>query len=295
MTFTKWNIFLLFLFLVSFVNAQNQLDRSYYPMNIGDYWTYYTINNRIGYQSQITGDTTMSNGKKYFIFRRVYNTYIQRDDTLTYERIDSTNHLLFYRTIDSSEVLIMDFNAQVHDTLKSYLVYYFGSTAYVGMKQKMKLDWWKEEIDGISLILKRPYDEDVYIIYGLNIGLMEDYRPIAAPFRLAGAKVKGKYYGIYSEIKPQKVSNPDDFTLYQNFPNPFNPQTEIFYKLTKKKYIEIKVFDILGKELKTLVSEMKNPGRYSISFDGKNLNSGVYICRINFNNSIKLIKMLLTK
>ncbi len=69
---------------------------------------------------------------------------------------------------------------------------------------------------------------------------------------------------------------PTDFKLYQNYPNPFNPNTIINYELIITNYIELKVFDINGKEIKNLVNKRQNAGSYKVEFDGSSLTSGVY-------------------
>ena len=73
---------------------------------------------------------------------------------------------------------------------------------------------------------------------------------------------------------------PQGFILYQNYPNPFNPNTKITYSIPATQYTILKVYDILGKEVKTLVNEIKPAGTYSIVFNGSNLPSGVYFYRL---------------
>jgi hypothetical protein len=73
---------------------------------------------------------------------------------------------------------------------------------------------------------------------------------------------------------------PLDYMLYQNYPNPFNPETKIQYSLPKKSIVTLKVYDVLGNEISTLVNEEKHRGTYNISFTGSNLSSGVYFYQI---------------
>jgi hypothetical protein len=69
---------------------------------------------------------------------------------------------------------------------------------------------------------------------------------------------------------------PSSFSLLQNYPNPFNPTTNIKYQITNNKYISLKIFDILGKEVTTLVNEKQVAGTYEVSFDASNFSSGIY-------------------
>ncbi|PJB00437.1 MAG: hypothetical protein CO128_00590, partial [Ignavibacteriales bacterium CG_4_9_14_3_um_filter_30_11] len=68
----------------------------------------------------------------------------------------------------------------------------------------------------------------------------------------------------------------NSYDLAQNYPNPFNPSTVIKYQLPEQGFVTLKIYDILGREVKTLVNEFKSKGRYSINFNAGNLASGVY-------------------
>jgi Secretion system C-terminal sorting domain/PQQ-like domain len=79
------------------------------------------------------------------------------------------------------------------------------------------------------------------------------------------------------------------FELQQNYPNPFNPSTTIKYQLSSSGVVTLKVYDILGREVTTLVDEFKSAGSYETNFNAKNLSSGVYIYRITVNNNGKIL------
>ncbi len=86
-----------------------------------------------------------------------------------------------------------------------------------------------------------------------------------------------------------------DFKLEQNYPNPFNPITTITYKIGKQSLVTLKVFDILGKEVTTLVNEVKSPGSYIIKFDGNELSSGIYFYELKTENFTSIKKLMLMK
>lgn len=88
---------------------------------------------------------------------------------------------------------------------------------------------------------------------------------------------------------------PKDFALYQNFPNPFNPATYIQYDIPKEAFVTLKVFDITGREVGSLVNETKQAGSYQILFDGSHLSSGVYFYTIRAGDFFETKKMILTK
>lgn len=85
------------------------------------------------------------------------------------------------------------------------------------------------------------------------------------------------------------------FELQQNYPNPFNPATEIKFSFPKASNVQLKVFDIIGNEVASLVDEFKSAGKYSVKFDAKNLTSGVYFYRIQTDNYTDTKKLLLLK
>lgn len=85
------------------------------------------------------------------------------------------------------------------------------------------------------------------------------------------------------------------FELEQNYPNPFNPNTIIRYQLPKDGIVILKVYDILGSEVTTLVNEHKTAGRYEVVFNASHLASGVYIYKIQAGDYVSSKKMVLVK
>jgi hypothetical protein len=83
--------------------------------------------------------------------------------------------------------------------------------------------------------------------------------------------------------------------LYQNYPNPFNPSTIIKYDLPEAGFVTMKIYNILGKEIRTLVNDFRNAGKFNVTFDASNLPSGIYICTIKSNNFFSVRKMMLLK
>lgn len=94
---------------------------------------------------------------------------------------------------------------------------------------------------------------------------------------------------------PITNTNPGKFELTQNYPNPFNPNTVISYSVAKSENVSIRVYDITGKEVATLVNEVKGPGSYNVMFNAANLSSGVYFYRIIAGNFTEVKKMTLVK
>ena len=85
----------------------------------------------------------------------------------------------------------------------------------------------------------------------------------------------------------------NDFNLFQNYPNPFNPTTIIGYNLPVSSNVVLKVFDVLGNEIKTLVDEYKNAGRYEVDFNASDLSSGIYFYQLKAGEFVETHKMIL--
>jgi len=88
---------------------------------------------------------------------------------------------------------------------------------------------------------------------------------------------------------------PSNFSLSQNFPNPFNPSTIISYSVPKASFVAIKVYDLLGREVVTLVNEQKSVGNYQVEFNAKGLPSGIYFYKMDAGNFSETKKLLLLK
>jgi len=88
---------------------------------------------------------------------------------------------------------------------------------------------------------------------------------------------------------------PTEFSLLQNYPNPFNPRTTIRYLIPHKSFVNITVYDMLGREVSKLVNEEKLSGSYEVQFDGSKLSSGVYFYRLHAGSYFKTKKLMLIK
>ena len=112
-------------------------------------------------------------------------------------------------------------------------------------------------------------------------------------YRLKQIDNDGKFE--YSKEVEVDFGTPNELSLNQNYPNPFNPQTTISYELPVSGKVLLKVYDVLGKEIVTLVNEEKSAGTYSVKFNGKDLSSGFYSYRIQAGDLVQTKKMILMK
>jgi hypothetical protein len=97
----------------------------------------------------------------------------------------------------------------------------------------------------------------------------------------------------YSQEIEVEVNLPLEHALEQNYPNPFNPTTKISFYLPLSGNVMLKVYDILGNEVATLINEIKEPGNYFIEFNANGLSSGIYFYQLVIDNFISTKKMIL--
>ena len=106
----------------------------------------------------------------------------------------------------------------------------------------------------------------------------------------------GRYNGtLITEIKENKSFSPSSYKLNQNFPNPFNPSTIISFSIPVQEKVSLKVYNILGMEVSTLLNEVRTSGNYSIRFDAKNFPSGIYFYELKTGNFRDVKKMTILK
>jgi len=116
-------------------------------------------------------------------------------------------------------------------------------------------------------------------------------------YRLISHDINGTMheYDLTTQATPGRHSLPTEYALYQNHPNPFNPTTQIAFDLKESGFVNLKVFNLLGQEIATLISTQKQAGTHSTTFNANNLPSGIYLYRLEVNDFISHKKMLLMK
>jgi hypothetical protein len=106
---------------------------------------------------------------------------------------------------------------------------------------------------------------------------------------------EGELWGYAPNSVGIEGTIPDGFTLEQNYPNPFNPSTKIRFTISDSRYSILKVYDLLGNEVATLVNEEKPPGTYEAEFNAENLSSGIYFYQLTAGAFSEKKKMILLK
>ena len=138
-------------------------------------------------------------------------------------------------------------------------------------------------------------DEDYTITGG---GLDKVFYKIAAVDTTNLESTKSEFDSVRFDWRVQKQNNLEETLTYElknNYPNPFNPTTTIKYEIPENAYIELKVFDVLGREVEQLVGNYQTAGKYMATFNAEGLTSGIYIYQLKANNYLFTKKMVLLK
>ncbi|MBX2992941.1 MAG: T9SS type A sorting domain-containing protein [Bacteroidetes bacterium] len=98
-----------------------------------------------------------------------------------------------------------------------------------------------------------------------------------------------------TSVTEQNSHAPGTFTLFQNYPNPFNPATTISFDLPVRSFVTLRVFNLLGQEIRTLMNQAGEPGRHHVTFNADNLPSGVYVCRLQAGSNVQNMRMVLLR
>lgn len=269
------------LFATGLVRAQD-----YFPLQVGNHWQYevwFGGTFRGYYDIKIIADSTMPNGKKYYRSTEPWEWGRVGDSLKTYR----------YRPSDSTEVLMDKFQSSPGDWWFSFK---YGSRDSAILESAYNTTLFGEivNVKGIS----RYTTGGLWLTtehYTQKHGLFYFAVEGGASYYLVGARVGGITYGTIVSVEEQPLIHPVDFRLEQNYPNPFNPRTTIEFNIPRRSLVVLKVYDLLGQEVSTLVNEELNVGRYKVSFDASALSSGVYISRLVTDRKLLSKKMILMK
>ena len=121
--------------------------------------------------------------------------------------------------------------------------------------------------------------------------------PSLSALRLSAERARVIYvnHGIPVSVDPTAAGLPVRTALLQNYPNPFNPATKIGFELSAAGFVSVKVFDVLGREVALLLHEEMPPGKHETKFNGANLSSGVYFCRLETRGFVDTRKIVLLR
>ncbi|MBO6586462.1 MAG: T9SS type A sorting domain-containing protein [Gracilimonas sp.] len=135
------------------------------------------------------------------------------------------------------------------------------------------------------------------LTYGYEVAGLTPTAPGATPSSIVSNTQAGSNTFGNSDIEygVNNSDNPESFVLNQNYPNPFNPTTVISFSVPSKEMVSIKIYDLTGRLIATLVNSVKSQGNYEVTFNAENINSGIYLYRMTAGNYTEIRKMTLIK
>jgi hypothetical protein len=233
-------------------------------------------------------------------------TYGQRAFCFSYalselvdENLPSTKDTLIQRILDFFELEPLPlpsapllFKPQNNTTLDS------SSTLFVWRKSQPQVTKYWFELDTteqfITSIIDSTVSDTSFFFEGLHNNKSYWWRVRA--YNTVGWGNFSELWKFATNIVSVKKENiPVEFSVQQNYPNPFNPKTTIKYGITERTFVELRIYDILGREVEVMINQEQEAGYYEKDFNAENLPSGVYIYRLQAGDFIQTKKMMLMK
>ena len=268
-----------------------------YPLSVGNKWVYdvwgwwadTTYHSYSGITvREVIGDTILANGKSYY---KLFDPTTFNYPPYLFERIDTSSGKVFRYDnglgLPNDEYLIDDLFAEVGDTIWSSRHQYQGFFPFICVGEGTFNKWGIQgtrKIFTINDLTGYTYS----LSQGVGVDSIYDTFDFGENFvTLKGCIIDGVAYGDTITVDVQEEEKPivTNFKLEQNYPNPFNPSTKIKFTISsnvkgQRSNVSLKVYDILGNEIATLVKEEKPDGNYEVEFNGSELPSGVYFYQL---------------
>jgi hypothetical protein len=273
---------------------------AWFPLEVGNLWAYenYYTENGIPYfagysWNWIDDSVVLQNGSEYF---RMIERYTNGDKDTVFLRLDSLTAIIYaYSDETGQELLYEDLSAELGDSV-CYEYNFIWGCPYVQSEEQFSI--W-----GLNTLKKELYPN--YSGWVCNhsllkrIGLYTQGCGDLTTFysNLIGCVIDGITYGDTTVVSVDDEENliVTEYKLEQNYPNPFNPSTTIQYAIGSRQFVTLKVYDVLGNEIATLVNEELPAGEYEVEFNAAGLTSGIYFYQLRAGDLIRTKKMLMIK
>jgi hypothetical protein len=267
----------------------------YYPMHIGDKWEYTTKDFRDWWtppevsvsKIEISGDTLMPNGHRYFIIAKYYLKQF-----ISYQRIDTLNKEVKYycpcNNLPDDEAVAynLDYNPDttmiwINSFGHAFKITHHDSSEYSSYPH---IVYFSDSLVASAEVLVK------------NLGLFYSWASEGGfgYDSLTAAIIDGRRWGV-SSLANKHAIQPSQYCLYQNFPNPFNSETTIQFFLPIKSKVTIELFNLRGQEIDFIVNSVYPQGLHQISLDSRNLNSGIYYYRFFTGTFVSVKKLIVLK
>jgi hypothetical protein len=262
--------------------------QGYYPLHIGNLWEYGDCyDSSYSYTALAIGETTMTNGFTYTIVQHA--APLRQSGSRVYAYSRQAEFILYDFSKTTGDTVGINYYPSGETTL--VIVVYNRTVNFFG---KIRKQWGFYE-RWLNVNTSFYWLREVTDSVGLTF---ETYEPGIIVNCLQGAIIDGVQYGTITSVEPNDVRQAKAFELYQNFPNPFNNSTIITFTLPKEAYVTLRIFDIVGCEIKKLFDGKIHQGVQQAVWDGTNdfgyeVGTGTYIYQIQADNFTQTKKMFL--
>jgi len=266
----------------------------YLSTNNGTTWTQTSLNNRIVH-------SLAANGNNIFAGTQTYGVYLSTDNGTTWAQSSLNNQTVRSLAVNGNNI--------------------FAGTGIPGNGVYLSTDngtnWTQTSLNNVyavslavngNNVFAGTFENGVYVSNNNGASWIQKNEGFGADRWVFALSILNNYIfagtnnsvyrrplGELTGIQPISNEVPQQFSLSQNYPNPFNPKTVISYSLIENRFITLKVYDVLGNEVATLVNEKQNGGSYEVEFDGSKFSSGVYYYKLTAGEYSETKEMVLIK
>jgi len=290
------NLFLFIMGLNTFcLFSQTPDPLDFWPNHPGDIWQYRQMfTGELAFTETFQKDSTDISGNKFVWYKRtglvqpgngLYKLDTSYNLFQSFSLINPIFNVLLYKLdADSGDIWI--YLKTPDDSIFAEVIDIYPSTIYGNSVVIKKIQYTRYSSTGQFWVGNR------YIASGF--GLFKWEVEPSDVFYLSGAFIDSTLYGTITSVE-EINQPPDNFDVITNYPNPFNSSTIISYSISKNSDINISVYDLLGRKLKTLTNEYKQKGSYEINFEANDLATGIYIIVLRTDKNFINHKILLLK
>jgi len=245
----------------------------------------------VNYGDTITFSLSAHNGYRIDSVK-VDNIYIGNDTSYTFRNV-TANHSIHSTFKMSLPLRVLLVSPKQDSTLRTDSVQFIWNTSSPFISQ-YKIERATDSMFSTNRMIDSTADIS-FTVHGLVNSQTYWWKVRAKNESGFGDYSEARKFRVVITSVPNENELPKVFALHQNFPNPFNPITEIRFDLPEEVFVTLKIYDVLGREVVTLVNGIETAGYKSIKFDATSLNSGIYFYRIVAGKFMETKKLLLVK
>lgn len=300
--------------LVKKVNNDNTTRHQFFPWMTIDqttghlFFIFYDRRSTTGNATDVYAAESIDGGETFYNFKISQSSFTPQSGVFfgDYSNIAAFNRKVYPSWMRLDGTTLSVYTAPFIDTISVLPVELsqFSSSINNG---KVVLSWeTASENNNYGFELERKFDDNSnwnrigFIKGNCNSSSPNNYSFLDSPLQIGTYKYRLKQMDLDGHFKYSNeieviYNHVFNFSLNQNYPNPFNPSTTISYQLSAEGLVSLKVYDVLGKEIATLVNEIKKSGVHEVNFDVSEYSSGIYLYRMTINNFTQTRKMIVLK